>query len=93
MSFLVCKLIIQLHTHNKKKSLQKWMGAILMTCADPESFVRGVSALTYFFFFFCLIFTIFVIYFRGGLVDDRRGDPNSTQKGPGPLMAQQMLAW
>ena len=53
-----------------------------MTCADPEKFVRGVPALTVFLF----DFTVFVIYFRGGLVDDGRKGPNTTKRGPGPMV-------
>ena len=43
---------------------------VIMTCADPESFVRGVPTLTAFFFFF-----FFLLCFS---VDEGGEDPNTT---------------
>ena len=88
MSFLVCKLIIfnLMHT-TRKRVCKSGRGKIVMTCADPESFVRGVPALT----FFCLIYC-FCYPFPWGLVDNGREDPNTMKSGPGPMMAQRMLA-
>ena len=67
---------IESDTENKDKRIQDFLDKVrvisrnnyIVTCADPESFFRGVQ-LSYFFFFFFL-------------VDYGKKDTNTTKSGP-----------
>ena len=54
-----------------------------ITCADPESFVRGGPTLTFFFF---LLFFFF-------LVDESREDPSTTISGPSEARQRNAIKW
>ena len=56
-----------------------------------RKFCQRGSASDVFLFDFTVFFLLSV--FVGGLVDGGREDPNTMKNGPGPMMAQRMLAW